>query len=165
MLVGADDGAIDMVQVPVKAPLGVGVLLEAGQHGVEDAGALPQPEAAVDCLPGAIALGYVAPGGAGAQDPEHGAEHEPMVLGGAPPPTLSLGQQGADALPLRIGQFSPTHRGSLRVTARFPDMHHCTFTSQTLGFRQLFQLPSPVAGTSRLGLRRAVPEGGLYGGV
>ena len=42
--------------------------------------------------PGAITRGQIAPGGAGAQDPQHAVDDRPMVMGG-PPDRRSLGWQ------------------------------------------------------------------------
>jgi hypothetical protein len=90
MLVGADDGAVNMMQLPVQATLGISGFLETRQQPVEDAALLPKAETTVDRLPRAIARWEVPPRGASAQYPEHSIEHEPVIFGWPPALALSL---------------------------------------------------------------------------
>jgi hypothetical protein len=45
MLMGADNGAIDEVQLPIELAGGIGLLLEHGKQALEYAGLLPAVEA------------------------------------------------------------------------------------------------------------------------
>jgi hypothetical protein len=55
MLVGPDDGAIDVVDLPIELARGLGLLLESGPEALEDASVLPTVEATGYRAPGAIA--------------------------------------------------------------------------------------------------------------
>src|SRR6516164_4029767 len=77
---GADVGAVDAEQVRVNEPGLVEPQLQPLQDAVEQAALAQLVEAVVDGLPGAVALGQVAPGGAGVQPPEHAVEHQAVVL-------------------------------------------------------------------------------------
>ena len=69
MLVGADNGAVDIVQDPMQLAGGIGLRLQGGQDARKEARALPPIEAAGDGAPGTIALRQVPPRSPGAQDP------------------------------------------------------------------------------------------------
>ena len=64
------------------------LVFEVFQQVREDLGpstvATPAPEAAVDGLPGAIALGDIAPGGTGVQTPKDTVKDASVILQGAP---------------------------------------------------------------------------------
>ena len=76
---GADDGAIDIVEVPVHMAGGIGLLWPGVQDLPEDTGLLPAVEMAGHRAPRPIALRHIAPGRAGAQDPQHAIQDAPMV--------------------------------------------------------------------------------------
>src|SRR5437763_4943003 len=69
MLVGANDGAIDMMQAPIERAVGVRLLLEVRQDAVPDAGPAPAIEAGGHCLPGAVPLREIPPGRTRASEP------------------------------------------------------------------------------------------------
>src|SRR5262249_22121489 len=102
-LVGTHDGAVDAEQVPVDLASRLGAGLEVVEDAVPGAALAPAVEAGVDGLPRAEELGQVAPGGAGVQDPEDAVDHEAVVLG-RPSGPLTGREQGAQDLPLGIGQ-------------------------------------------------------------
>ena len=79
MLVRADDGAIHIMDIPVQVPCGVGLLLDGGTEARPDACLAPAVEAAGNGLPGAIPFGHIAPGSAGADDPEDAIEEASVV--------------------------------------------------------------------------------------
>ena len=83
MLVRTDDGAIHIVDIPVQVLGGVGLLLDRRKEASPDARLAPAVEAAGDGLPGAIPFGQVAPGSAGAEDPEDAVEDAAVVSGWA----------------------------------------------------------------------------------
>jgi hypothetical protein len=69
MLVGPDNGTIDIVEQPVHLPRSIGLLLQGLQELLEDAGLLPAVEAAGHRAPGTIALRQITPGRPSTQDP------------------------------------------------------------------------------------------------
>jgi hypothetical protein len=94
MLVRTDDGAIHIVDSPVQVLCGVGLLLDRGKEASPDACLAPAVEAAGDGLPGAIPFGQVAPGSAGADDPEDAVEDAAVVSGWAAGVRFLWRQQG-----------------------------------------------------------------------
>jgi len=104
VLVSADDR-------PVDAPEGPGDAILLGQAGLKlteeplpEASRCPATEAAVDRLPGPIALGEIAPGHPGVEDKENTVENSAMIMRGPAMPTLGW-EQGLEERPLRIGKF------------------------------------------------------------
>jgi hypothetical protein len=83
MVVRADDGAIHIMDIPVQVPCGVGLLLARGTEASPDACLAPAVEAAGNGLPGAIPFGDIAPGSAGAEEPEDAVEDAAVVSGWA----------------------------------------------------------------------------------
>lgn len=61
MLMRPDHSAIDNVQVPVQLVSDIGLLWDHRKEALPDARIAPAVESAGHCLPGAIALGYLAP--------------------------------------------------------------------------------------------------------
>jgi hypothetical protein len=109
---GTDDGRIDQPQVTVDQSR----FVQAEQQDIEDGGPgailTPEVEAVVNGLPGAIAFGQIAPGGAGMQMPENAVDHPAMVS-----PRVSgvvivvgIGKERSNARPLRVGEFVAMHR-------------------------------------------------------
>jgi hypothetical protein len=109
MLVGADDGAIDAMHVPIELAGGVDLLLQCVKHVLEDAGLLPAVEAAGHGTPGAIALRQVVPWGACAKNPHHAIEAAAVVDGRPSRPWFLRRKQRSEPLPLCIGQVSSVH--------------------------------------------------------
>ena len=69
VLVRADNGAIHIVDGPVKVLGSVGTLLDCSKEASPDTRLAPAVKAAGDGGPAAIPLGEVAPGGTGTDDP------------------------------------------------------------------------------------------------
>jgi len=79
MLMGADNGPIDIVQWPIELDSDIGLLLKCPNEALEDASLPPPVEAAGHGAPRAIALGQIAPRRSGAQYPQHAVEHAKMI--------------------------------------------------------------------------------------
>jgi hypothetical protein len=81
MRMGPHNGAINTMDLPIHVAGGIGLLLECVKYTLENAGFLPAVEAARLDAPRAIALGQIAPGGPGAQNPQQAIEDAAMVAG------------------------------------------------------------------------------------
>src|SRR5262245_54622622 len=78
--------------------------------------ARPVVEALPDGVPGAEALGQVAPAGTGLGDPQHGVEEQAVVFGGDPGVSRLAGQQVLEALPVLVADgVAREHGGSSAV--------------------------------------------------
>ena len=106
---GADDGSIDEVALPIDLSLRIRLLLESSQDPIPDARFLPPIEATGDGAPGAIALRQIPPGSTGLENPEDSVDDPPMVVVGTANPGLLRWEQGLQALPLRFGQCVSFH--------------------------------------------------------
>src|SRR3712207_215016 len=80
MLVGANDGGIDVLDGPLQRAGGIRLLLEGFQDRLPDTSLPPAVEAAGHRLPGTIAGRQVAPGGTGAEDPQDAIDNGAMVV-------------------------------------------------------------------------------------
>ena len=109
MLVGADDGAIDDMEVPIELTSGLSPLLQRVKQRLEDTGLLPAGEAAGYRPPRAIARRPVVPGGASAQNPEQAIEDAAMVGGRSARPWFWRWEQRSEPLPLSVGEVSSVH--------------------------------------------------------
>jgi hypothetical protein len=69
MLMGANDGAIDVMPVPVESALGIGLLLDGLKEMLPDTGFLPAIEAAGHGAPTPKALGQIPPRSSRAEEP------------------------------------------------------------------------------------------------
>ena len=65
MLMGSNDRAIDIMNVPVDVALGIGLLLHGLKETLPDTSFLPAIEAAGHGAPTPIALGQITPWGTG----------------------------------------------------------------------------------------------------
>jgi hypothetical protein len=83
MLVCPDDGAIDIMDIPVELPCGVGALLDRGKAARPAACLAPAVEATGDGGPAAIPLGEVTPGGSCANDPQNAVQEASVISGWA----------------------------------------------------------------------------------
>lgn len=83
MLVGSHDRAIDIVPRPMQLPCDSGLLVDGLKEALPETGFAPPIEAAGHRAPGAIAFREIAPGGAGADDPENAVEDAAVVSGWA----------------------------------------------------------------------------------
>jgi len=106
---GPDVGAVDAEQVGVDQPGFVEPQLQALDDLVQQAAAAEVAEAVVDGLPGAEALGQVAPRGAGVQAPEDAVEHQAVVLPLSAPLGRLLRKEGSKEFPLQVGKFVSLH--------------------------------------------------------
>ncbi|SRR5712692_6744573 len=109
MLVCPDNGAIHIVDLPVKLLCGGGTLLDCGKEASPDARLAPAVEAAGDGGPAAIPLGEVTPWGACADDPQDAIEDATMVGGWATCVRFLRRKQGLSLLPLGIGKIMSVH--------------------------------------------------------
>lgn len=78
VLMELDVGAVQMTQHAHRSPA------QHREHPPEQSAGAPEAESAVNGLPFAIALRQVTPSHTGAQDIEHGAKHQPVVLWRSP---------------------------------------------------------------------------------
>lgn len=99
---GANAAAINIMHFPVQLAITILDLLQLPKDVIPDATFAPAIEAAVDCLPFAIALWQIAPGRTGFQDPEYAVNDRAMIQ----VRTSGLGflrrEQGFQLLPLFI---------------------------------------------------------------
>ncbi len=110
-------GAVDAEQVGVDQPGLVQPQLQPLDDAVEQPALTHLVEAVVNGLPGAVALGQVALGGAGVQPPEDTVEHQAVVLPLSPALAWAGWEKVAQLRPLGVGEFvSFGHQGSC-VTA------------------------------------------------
>jgi hypothetical protein len=109
MLVGADDGAIDEVQIPIDLPGRIGAALDGGEELVPRPRLRPAPEAGIHRLPGAISVGDIAPGGASGQFPADRVEDAPVVL--PRPAGLGWRQERLEPFPFGIRKFVSSGHG------------------------------------------------------
>lgn len=110
---GPDDRAVDAPQVGVDPAVVVQFIQQRGDDAGPGAVAAPAVEAVVGRLPGAVALGEIAPGGAGMEDPEDAVEDRAMVTERMPQLAMigAVRQEGLDPSPLLVGEFLATHGG------------------------------------------------------
>jgi hypothetical protein len=83
VLVRANDGAIDIVDIPIRVCCGVGLLLARSKEASPDARLAPAVEAAGDGGPAAIPLGEVTPRSTGTEEPQDAVQDASVVSGGA----------------------------------------------------------------------------------
>src|SRR4029079_9594741 len=105
---GADHGAVDAPQLAIdQAGVDAGGS-QPGEDRLERAVVVPGVEEVPGGGPGAELLGEVAPGGAGAEDPEDAVEDLAPISRGAAG-TSGRGDEVPDELPLWIGESVPHH--------------------------------------------------------
>src|SRR5947208_359535 len=110
MLMGANHGAVDMMQAPVEFACGVRLLLTVGQDAIPDPVSPPAIEAGGNCLPGTVLLRQIPPGRSRAIEPQEAVEDLAMVLRGAALPGWFLRwKQRPQPLPLLVGHVSSAH--------------------------------------------------------
>jgi hypothetical protein len=103
MLMGADDCAIDEVQLPIEPAGGIGLPFERVKQALEDAGSLPAVEATGDGSPGAVALGQIPPGRPGTQDPQNTVQDAAMIDRWPASARVLRREQRLQSLPLGLG--------------------------------------------------------------
>ena len=80
-------------------PLEVGIVDELFEQGFPQTLVPPTAEPAVGVFPIAVVGGKIAPGSAGAQDPENGVEEAPIIAGDAAPLADLAGQMRFEKTP------------------------------------------------------------------
>jgi len=103
MLVGSNQGALDRLHVPVDLAVGVGLGLHCREQPLPDPSVLPAVKTTGDRAPGAIAFGQIAPGSAGASNPEHTIQDAAMINRRSAGLGFLWRKQWVQPLPLRIG--------------------------------------------------------------
>ena len=109
MLVGANDGAIDMMQAPVEVPCGVGLLLQFRQDAVPDTGSSPPIETGGNGLPRTVPGGQITPRCSRTVQPQHTIDNAAVIRGRTATGSLLWWEQRMQPLPLLIGQISSVH--------------------------------------------------------
>jgi hypothetical protein len=109
VLVGAHRRAINADDAPFQGSRRVGLPLHGLEHALPDAQTAKAHQPVVAGLPRAVALGQIAPGGAGAQHPEDAVENLAMILVLAAALSLRGGQQRCQAFPFLIGKVGACH--------------------------------------------------------
>src|SRR5690554_5753577 len=105
MLVGTDDGPIDVMDFPVEVTVRIRILLDGGKETLPDAGFAPALKAAVDRGPRAVALGQVPPWRTGAQNPQDAVQDAAMVCRRSSCMGSLRRQQRLESCPLFIREF------------------------------------------------------------
>ncbi len=103
---GADDGAVDEKLFEVR------VLGQLGEHLMPHAFARPAGKALINAVPGAEFGGQVAPWAAGACDPQHRFDKQPVIGRGAARIAYLARQKGLNPLELIITQPRTGHPDS-----------------------------------------------------
>ncbi|GAC1641679.1 MAG: hypothetical protein NVS4B2_31210 [Chloroflexota bacterium] len=109
MLVGANHGAVDMMQTPVEFAFGVRLRLKVGQDAVPDPSATPAVEAGGKRLPRAVLLGEIPPGRTRSIEPQQAVDDLAMFLRRAATTRLLWWEQRPWALPLFVDRISSAH--------------------------------------------------------
>lgn len=110
---GADDGGIHEVQVPIEVAARRGGGLQGGQDLVPHPGAAPSVEPARHGADRAITLlRQVAPRRPGAMNPQDAIEDAAVIVVRTAGPGFFRGQQGLQRRPLAISQVKPQVRAS-----------------------------------------------------
>jgi hypothetical protein len=118
VLMGANYGRIDEVQVPIDGPARIGRRLQTGQHTLPNPATAPTIEPARHRPDRPIAPRQIAPRRTGTVDPQNAIQNAPVVLIGTAR-ARSLGrQQGCQALPLRVRQITSSHSTQVRAHKR-----------------------------------------------
>jgi hypothetical protein len=111
VLMSANNGGIDKVQVPVDLTTGIRLSLQSRQEALPETRLAPAIEPAGDGADRAIALRQIAPGRAGTQNPENAVQDGAVMVVG-PPCWRPLGRQKRlKALPLPVRQLVTCHVG------------------------------------------------------
>src|SRR5690606_20685979 len=105
MLVGTDDGPIDVMDFPIEVTVRIRILLDGGKETLPDAGFAPALKAAVDRGPRAVALGQVPPWRTGAQNPQDAVQDAAMVCRRSSCMGSLRRQQRLESCPLFIREF------------------------------------------------------------
>src|SRR3954471_11100505 len=122
VLVSANDRGIDKVQIPVDLAPCVSLSLKGGENAVPNTRPTPSVEAARHRSDRAIALWQIAPGGAGAVDPQHAAHHSAVIMIGSARAGPLRRQQRLKPPPLFVRHISTSHLAHMGRTtpSRYP---------------------------------------------
>ena len=119
MLVGADHGAVDVMETPVQLAFGVCLLLKIRQDAIPDAGASPAIEARGNGLPRTVLSGKIPPGCSRASEPQQAIDNWAMILRRAATLWSLRWKQRPQSLPLVVSQISSAHTESLLTLTSF----------------------------------------------
>jgi hypothetical protein len=97
------------MEVPIQLAIGVGLRLHRRQELTPDASLLPAVKTTGDRAPGAIAFRQIAPGSAGAQNPEDAMEDASMIHCRSAGLGFLWREQRLQPLPLGVGYVSSVH--------------------------------------------------------
>jgi len=81
MLMGTNDRTIDGMEVPIKLPGCIALLLQGFQYALPDPSLLPAIKAAGYRAPGTVPLGEISPGRSGSQYPQDSIDDQAMLFG------------------------------------------------------------------------------------
>ena len=113
VLMRANDGPIDVVDLPIEPASGICLLLQGVQDALPEALLAPAIEAAGEGGPGTVPHGDIAPGSTGPIEPQETVDHATMVdVGFASLAAFGrpLGwEERLQSLPLSISQVMSTH--------------------------------------------------------
>jgi hypothetical protein len=112
---GANDGGVEAPQVVADEPLAVAAVKQEGENLVPGSVTPPGVETPISGLPGAIALGKVAPGGARVENPQDALNDGAVGVVGVSTssPVTRIRKQQFNLLPLGVGKFIAAHGWSL----------------------------------------------------
>ncbi len=120
MLVGSDDGGIDVVDFPVQLALGIGPSLNGLQDAIPDTSLASAVEAGGHRPWRAVSLGQISPRRTRAKDPRDAVDDAPMVFGGTPGMRFLRREYRLQPLPLVVGQVSSVHTLSMPEFEKTP---------------------------------------------
>ena len=109
---GAHDGAVNHVDIPVDVPGMIGLFLHSGKQLCPQALMLPAVEPGSHGFPVAIAIGQVTPGASRSLEPEDAIEHGAVIQGGASCSRALWGKQWSQLAPLLVRQFVASYHMS-----------------------------------------------------
>lgn len=119
VLVSAIDGPINVVDLPIHLPFGIGFLLQRREDLLPDACALPAIKAAGDGAPRSISLWEISPRRSCSHDPQDRVEDQAMILCWVSHFWVLRWQERTQSLPLLVCQFSSSHTFHYRQEMRF----------------------------------------------
>ena len=118
MLMGSNDRAINIMNVPVDFALGIGLLLHCLKEMLPETGFLPAIEAARHGAPTPIAPGQITPWSTGAQNPQDAMDDALMGQSRSTRSRFLRRKQPLKPLPWRVGQFFSFHTDECTLSVR-----------------------------------------------
>jgi hypothetical protein len=113
VLVGPDDATVHRAVRPDQGLVLVRLPLQGLEDRFPEPPPLPADQAIIAGFPGAIPLGDLPPGGAGALPPADAIDHRPVLLVRMPAVAFLRGQQRFQARPFVVAQVSACHSGRI----------------------------------------------------